>query len=122
MSPLDRKRWRARPAVVRAQQAELAEHPRRAERRLVGRADQRDVGPIDVADHPGEERVVRAAEQQGVDVGGRDRGEQPLGEHRHLVAGRLAALDELDEAGARRAGRADTSRPATIAACSTAWT
>ena len=54
------------------QQAELAEHPGGAERRLVGRADERDVGADDVADHSAEERIVRASEQEGIDVRGRD--------------------------------------------------
>ena len=80
---------------------------RRAEGGLVGGADQRDVGAHDVADHAAEERIVGAAEQQGVDVGRHHRGEEALGEHGHLVAAGLAAFDELDEAGARCAGEGD---------------
>ena len=50
---------------------------------------------------------MRAAEQQRIDVGGLDRCQQPLGEDRDLVARRLAALDELDEARARGCGQID---------------
>ena len=39
------------------------------EGRLVGRADEHDVAAHHVGDHPGQVRVVGAAEQQGVDVG-----------------------------------------------------
>ena len=92
---------RGRRSPRRAQQAELAERAAGGEGGLVGRADTSVTsGTHHVADHAGEVRVVRAAEQQGVDVGLAHRGEQALGEDRDLVAGRLAALDELDEAGA----------------------
>ncbi len=50
---------------------------------------------------------MRTPEQQGIDVGGVDWREQTFGEHHHLVTGGLAALDELDEAGTRRAGERD---------------
>ena len=51
---------------------------------------------------------MRAAEQQGVDARRvLHRGEQALGEDRDLVARGLAALDELDEAGARRGRELD---------------
>ena len=100
------------------QQAELAEHPGGAERRL-GRGDERDVGADDVADHSAEERIVRASEQEGIDVRGRDGREETFGEHRDLVAGGLTALDS-STAGTAALVRV-TWRPATIAACSTAW-
>ena len=73
-----------------------------------------------VADHPGEERVVGAAEEQGVDAGRAHRGEQPLGEHGHLVARRLAPLDELDEPGARRRRELHRSDRRRLAASATA--
>ena len=72
---------------------------------LVGRRHQHDVAAHHVADRAGQERVVRAAEQQGVDLGVDDRGQQPLGQHVHLVAAGLAPLDELDEARAGGAGQ-----------------
>ena len=50
---------------------------------------------------------MSAAEQQRVDLGVAHRREQPLGEHGHLVARRLAALDELDEPRTRRARQLD---------------
>ena len=52
---------------------------------------------------------MRAAEQQRVDVGFTHGREQSLGEHVHLIAGRLASLDELDEARARRARELDAA-------------
>ena len=61
-----------------------------------------------------------AAEQQGIDVGGQQRGEQALGQHGHLVAVVTAALDELDEARARRRLQ-PTTDAALAAASSTAW-
>ena len=44
---------------------------------------------------------MRATEHERVDPGGAHRGEQPLGEHVHLVGVDVAGLDELDEARAR---------------------
>ena len=104
-SPEDSKRWRPGPAVGRSGQVELAEQGPHPERGLVGRVDQHDVAAHDVADRAGEERVVGAAEQQGVDGGVDQRGEQPLGEHVDLVGVGLAPLDELDEAGAGGTGQ-----------------
>ena len=92
-----------------AQQTEFAEHPCRAESRLVGGADQRHVVADDVTDHPAEEWVVSAPEEQGVDIGCVHRSEQSFGQHHHLVPRRLTALDELDEAGTRRAGEPDST-------------
>ena len=61
-----------------------------------------------------------AAQQQRIDVGVADRGQQPLGEHHHLVARRLASLDELHETRARRArqrhGRAGVDHGADVGA------
>ncbi len=92
----------ADPVVV-AQQAEFAETMHHLERGLVGRTDERHLRPHDVADRAGEERIVGAPQQQRVDGGLPDRGEQPFGEHHHLVAAGLAPLDELHEPGAGRA-------------------
>ena len=79
---------------------------------LVGRRHEHDVAAHHVADRAGQVRVVGAAEQQRVDPGVAHRRQQPLGQHVHLVAAGLAPLDELDEAGAGRAGQLDRSAPA----------
>ena len=59
-SPLDTNRCRP-GSVAAAQQAELAETMHHLEGGLVGRTDERDLGPHHVADRAGEERVVGAA-------------------------------------------------------------
>ena len=92
----------ALPSDTGPQQLELQQPIAGGEGGLVGRADEGDVRPHHVADRAGEERIVRASEQEGVDVGITDRREQALGEHHHLVADGLATLDELDEARDRR--------------------
>ena len=102
MSPLERKRCCAGSPPARAQQAGRCQLVARDERRLVGAADQRDVGAHHVGDDAREVRVVRAAEQQRVDSGVVHRREQPLGQDVHFLAAGLATLDELDEARARR--------------------
>ena len=114
-SPDDSQRCCRRPARRAACQAVVLEQRPDLERRLVGRGDQHHVAAHHVADRAGEERVVRAAEQQRVDAGPAHRVEQPLGQHPHLVAVDLVPLDELDEPGAGGAGeRAPTGRsPAT---------
>ena len=50
---------------------------------------------------------MRAAEQERVHARRDHRCEEPLGEQHHLVTGRLSALHELDEAGARRRGQVE---------------
>ena len=74
------------------------------EGRLVGRGDEHHVAPHHVADRPGQERVVGAAQEQGVHARGPDGGEQTLRQDVDLIALGLAPLDELDEAGASTAG------------------
>lgn len=120
--------------AVASQQAEIRESMSGGERRLVGRTDQGDARPHHVADGASEEGIVRAAEQQCVDISLTNGCEQSLGEHGDLVAQRLTTLDELDEArtcgahqpdrsagtgdrldvrsGRHRADRADHSDPA----------
>ena len=61
----------------------------------------RDLLAHDVRDRGRQERVVRAAEHERVDVGGLQRREVLLGDREQLVAARDAGLDELDESRAR---------------------
>ena len=64
---------------------------------LLGAADQGDPVTHDVGDHAGEERVVGAAEDQGVDAVGDQRVEVAVGHVEQLVAAGHALLDEVDE-------------------------
>ena len=57
-----------RREVVGAQQVGVGEHPVDVLGGLLGRGDQRDAVAHDVGDDGGEQRVVRAAEHQGVDA------------------------------------------------------
>ncbi len=107
-SPLERKRCVPHRLAV-AQEAQLTEDADGRERCLIGRADERHPGTHHLSDRAGEERIVGAPEQQGVDVRGRHRGEHPFGEHEHLVAGGLTPFHELDEARARGAGEVHRS-------------
>ena len=61
--------------LAAAQQTEFAEAVHHLEGGLVRRADERDLGPHDIANGAGEERVVGAPQEQRVDVGVADRGE-----------------------------------------------
>ena len=112
-SPEERKRWAAPPQPP-CGRADRVEHGPHLERGLVGGGDEHHVPAHHVADRTGEVRVVRAAEQQRVDLGLAHRRQQPLGEHVHLVACRLAPLDELDEAGARGAGERRPGRSVAV--------
>ena len=120
-SPLDRKRWlpaaRRRRAAGRARPSTLA----RGERRLVGRADERDARPITSPMTSGEERIVGAAEQQGVDVGGADGASSRSASTVTSSPVVMAALDELDEARAGGDVRidVDAGRPAAVATACT---
>ena len=93
--------------------ARRARHVRRLERlfheerRLIGTRHEHDVGSHHLADHAREIRVVGAAQEQRVDARLAHRRKEPLCEHHHFIAGRLVALDELDESGARRRGERD---------------
>ena len=71
-SPLVTKRVHVRSAPRRhAAAIACAEQRAHLERGLVGARHQHDVGTHHVADRPGEQRVVRAAEHERVDVGRR---------------------------------------------------
>ena len=48
---------------------------------------------------------MRATKHEGVDVGGADRGQEPLGEDVHLLRLDVAGLDELHESGAGGTGQ-----------------
>ena len=95
---------------LRCLQLGAAQHAPDLERRLVRRRHEHDLASHHVADRTGEVRVVRATEQQRVDLRIPHRREQPFGEHVHLIARRVAPLDELDETRTRRARELDIRR------------
>ena len=64
----------------------------------------------EIADRAGEERVVRAAQEEAVDLRLAHRREQPFGKDVDLIRTGLAPLDELDETGTRSAGEVDLRR------------
>ncbi len=66
-------------------------------RALLGAADQRDVVAHHVGDDTGEQRVVRAAEDQRVDAGLGQRVEVLVRDRDQLVAAGDPGLDEVDE-------------------------
>ena len=74
---------------------------------LLRAGDERDVVPHHQRDHAGEQRVVRAAQDDGVDPGGQQRVEVGLGQADELPAAGDPALDEVDEARAGRARHGD---------------
>ena len=90
-----------------AQQAPLGEHPVDLLGGLVRTGHQRDALAHHQADEPGEHRVVRAAEHEGVHFGPLQRLEVRLGQAEQRPAGGHAALDELGELRAGRAGDLD---------------
>ena len=67
--------------------------------RLVRGADQDDLTTDHIADGASQERVVGAAEQEGVHLGFPDGRQQPFGQDVHLVGVGLASFDELHETG-----------------------
>ena len=74
------------------------------ERGLVGARHEHHIPAHHVADRTGEQGVMRATEDQGVHLGGQQRGEQPLGEHVDLVGIDVSGLDELHESRTRGTG------------------
>ena len=64
---------------------------------LIGGRNQHDVPAHDLADRAGKERIMGAAEQQGVDLRVNDWRQKSLREHTDLFRVRLTALNELDE-------------------------
>ncbi|OLT14642.1 hypothetical protein BJF78_18220 [Pseudonocardia sp. CNS-139] len=92
-----------RPGRV-AREVGLHEHPHQVLRRLVGAGDERDVRPEHDLQHPGEQRVVRAAEHDRVGARPLQRLQVALREPQHLAAAGHPAFDEVDEprAGHRR--------------------
>ena len=77
------------------------------ERRLVGGGHEHDVAAHDVAEGPGQEWVMGAAEEERVDLAVAHRSQQPFGEHVHLLGSQLAPLDELHESRAGGTGEMD---------------
>ena len=96
-------RKRVRPAV----QAAGDEHPVDVLGGLLRAGDQRDVVAEHVGDHAGQQRVVGAAEDQGVDLLLQQRVEVLVRRGEQVGPGGLARLHELDEA---RAGPRDQAR------------
>jgi hypothetical protein len=82
-------------------EARLLEDASHLERGLVRRADEDDVAAHHVADGAGQKRVVRAPQQERVDLRVAERREEPLGEYVHLIGTSLAPLDELNKPRAR---------------------
>ena len=68
---------------------------------LVRGGHQGHIPPHDVGDRPHQQRVVGAAEDEGVHAGGLDGGQVLLGDVEHLGAGGHPPLGQLDEARAR---------------------
>ena len=97
-APVVRKEYDGSPAV--AHQVAADEQLVDVLGALLRAADQRDVVTDDVGDDAGEQRVVRAAEDQGVDPGRDQRVEVVVGDREQLVAAGDAVLDEVDEPGA----------------------
>jgi hypothetical protein len=89
-----------RPGPVGGVQVGLGQLGEDAAGGPLGRVDQEHVRAHQVADDPGEQRVVGAAEDQGVDLGGQQRGQVAAGQVQDLRAGGLAPLHVLDEPGA----------------------
>src|SRR3954449_10526808 len=86
-------RPRRRPLRV-AVEIGLHQHPDQVLRRLVGAGDEGDLRPEHDLQDPGEQRVVRAAQHQGVDAGALQRLQVALGEPEHLAPAGHPALDE----------------------------
>ena len=84
-----------------AQQLLLGQHPVDVPGRLVRAGHERHLVPHDVRDDAGQQRVVGAAEHEGVDAGLPHRVEVLVGGPEHLGTAGEALLDVLDEARAR---------------------
>src|SRR5262249_40965949 len=76
-------------------------------RGLLGTAHQGHLVAHDVGDDTGEQRVVRAAQDQGVDAPGGERVEVLVGHGDQLVSAGHARFDEVDEARASAGGEGD---------------
>ena len=87
---------------MRAQQPQRPQLLACGERSLVSTADQRDRRANGLADNAREVRVVGASKQQGIHIGGANRGQQSLGEGRDLTTTGLVALDKFDQSRTRR--------------------
>ncbi len=111
MSPLDRKRcWPVPPSA--SQETELCEPVTNGERGLVGRTDERHAGAHHVVDRcgPGTDSACSRAAGASIPTS-TDRCEQPLGEHRDLVAGRSGRARRTRRNPGRLPRRARPARP-----------
>ena len=102
--------------VVGAQRAEVGQDAEDILGGLLGAGDEGHAVAHDVGDDAGQQRVVRAAEDEGVDAPRRDRLEVLVGHPQQLRPAGDAGLDELDEPGQ---GWLDTSTCGAAANAST---
>ena len=86
-----------RRQVVGSQHPGIGEDPENSFGGLLGGGDQGDVLTHHVGDDAGQQGIVRAAQDEGVDAAGRDRVKVGVGHCQQLIARSHAGLDEADE-------------------------
>ena len=82
--------------VMRTQQVFLGEHPKHFLGGFLGARNQRDVLAQRQLNQPGQQRIVRAAQHQRVDLRALQRLEIPLGQSEDLTPAGHAPLDEVE--------------------------